>query len=60
MEWSNAQHVSTPTTMILPTTVGTLHSLNCFGHIIYAPQTSMYQNIAKLLTQPSIFMKENI
>ena len=33
--WSNTQHVSTPTTTILPTTMGTSHSLNCFDHIIY-------------------------
>ena len=51
--WSNAQHVSTPTTMILSSTAVTFHSLNCFGHMIYAPQTRMYQNIAKLLTHPN-------
>ena len=41
-------------TMIRQTTDGTDHDLNCFGHGIYAPQTSKYhQNIAKLLTYPS-------
>ena len=50
MEWSNAEHVSTLTTIILPTTVSTFYSLNCFSHVIYALQTSMYKNIAKLLT----------
>ena len=34
-EWSNAQHVSTPTTMILPKIAGTSHSLNCFSYMIY-------------------------
>ena len=48
-EWSNA-HVSAPSTTILPTTVSTFHSLNDFGHVIYTLYTSMYQNIAKLLT----------
>ena len=27
-----------------------------FGHVIYIPQTSTYQNIAKLLTHPIIFI----
>ena len=27
------------TTMILPTTMGTFHDLNCFGHMIYMTQT---------------------
>ena len=31
------------------TTVGTFHGLNKFGPVIDAPQTSPYQNIAKLL-----------
>ena len=32
----------------------TSHSLNCFSHVIFIPQTSMYyQNIAKLLTHSS-------
>ena len=56
-EWSNAQHVSTPITMILPTTVSTFHGLNCFGHVIYELQTSLYQNIVKLLTQPCIILQ---
>ena len=47
MKWSNAQCVNTPTTTILPTTAGTFHGLNCFGHVIYAPQTNTYPNIAK-------------
>ena len=55
MEYSNAQHVSTPTTMILPITAGLSYGLNCFGHMMYALQTkTYYQNIAKLLTHPSI------
>ena len=37
------------TTMILSTTVGTSHSLNCFGRVIYMPQSITYQNIAKFL-----------
>ena len=46
-EWSNA-HVNKPTT------AGTYHGLNCFDHVIYALQTSTYdQNIAKLLTHSS-------
>ena len=49
MEWSNAQCVNTPTTMILSTMVGIYFGLNYFSHIIYAPQINMYQNIAKLL-----------
>ena len=32
------------------------HRLNCFNHEIYMYQTSMYQNIAKLLTHPSTFI----
>ena len=32
----------------------TNHSLNCFDHMIYMPQTSSYQNITKLLTQKHI------
>ena len=44
-DWSNA-----PTITILPTTTGTYHGLNCFSHMIYMPQTSMYKNIAKSLT----------
>ena len=55
--WSNVQHVSTPTTTILPTTAGTFHSLNSFRHVIYTLQTNTYWNIAKLLTHPSILPK---
>ena len=39
-KWSNAQCVSTQTTMILPTKVGTFHGLKCFGHVIYVQQIS--------------------
>ena len=46
---SNAQHVSALSITILPTTVGTFHSLNCFGHGISTSQTNSYANIAKLL-----------
>ena len=31
----------------------TNHSLNCFSHVIEVLQISTYENIAKLLTQPS-------
>ena len=48
MGWSNEQHVNTPNTTILSTTVGNFHGLNCFVHMIYAPQTRIYQNIPKL------------
>ena len=37
---------------LLPTKVGTYHSLNWFGHIRYVLQTIMYKNIAKLITHP--------
>ena len=37
IEWNNAQHVSTPITIILPIPEGTFHSLNYFGHVIYTP-----------------------
>ena len=48
---SEAMHYvsAQPTTTILPSTAGTYHGLNCFGHVINTPQTSMYPNIAKLL-----------
>ena len=49
-------NVSAPTTTILPTTVSNFHSLNCFGYMIYIPQTSMHQNIAKSLTQTDIYL----
>ena len=39
-EWSNA-HVIAPTTMMLPTTAGTYHGLNCWSHVICTPN---YQN----------------
>ena len=32
--WSNAQHVSAPTTTILLTTAGTFHDFNYFSHMI--------------------------
>ena len=38
----------------VPTTMDTFHGLNCFSHVIYKLKTSTYQNIAKLLTHPSI------
>ena len=44
----NNMRVSTPTTTILLTITGTFYSLNWFCHMILAPQTSTYQNIAKL------------
>ena len=40
MEWNNAQPVSTLTTMIVITTSSTYHGLNCFSHVIYAPQST--------------------
>ena len=42
------------TAMILPIIVGSFHSWNCFGHVIHTLQASMYQNMTKLLTHPSI------
>ena len=54
-EWSFAC-VSSQTIMKLPTTVSTNHVLNYFGHMIYTLQSSLYQNIAKLLTYPSIYI----
>ena len=33
------------------------YSLNCFSYMIYLPQNSTYQNIAGLLTHPSIVSK---
>ena len=54
-EWCNAQRVSAPTTMILPTTEGTFNRCcNFFDHVIFSPQISTYQHRAKLLTHPSI------
>ena len=53
IEWCNTKKISAPITMIITTTVGTVHCLNCFSHIIYEPHILIYQNIAKLLTQPS-------
>ena len=38
------------------TTVSTLHVSNCFDCEMYAPQTSRYQNIAKLLTHPNKYL----
>ena len=54
MWWNNAQRVGALTTTILPITASTYHGSNNFGPVIYAPETSTYQNIAKLLTQPRI------
>ena len=56
IEWSNAQYISTLTTIILPSTAGNYHSLNCFTHMICMPQTSTYQNIAKSLTHDNMFI----
>ena len=50
----SVQHVSTLSTMILPTIAVTFHGLDCFNHLIYKLQTSTYQNIAKLLTHSNI------
>ena len=38
----HAQHVSKPISTILLITVGIFHGFNCFGHMIYGPQTSAY------------------
>ena len=51
------QHVNTPTVTILPTALGIYRSLNCFSHMIYVLQTSIYQNIVKLLTCPHNSLK---
>ena len=40
--------------MILAITEFTFQSFSCFSHMIYAWQTTMYKNAAKLLTHPSI------
>ena len=47
---SNEQRVSAPTSVILLTTAGNIHSLNCLSHVTYA---QMYQNVVKPLTHPS-------
>ena len=52
--------VSAPTTTILPTTACTHHGWNWFGHVIYVPQTSSYQNITKHLTNLSIITNIDI
>ena len=51
-DWA-VQRICSPATTILPTTARTYHSLNCFGHVIYVPQTSSDKNIVKLLTRPN-------
>ena len=43
-------YISSPTTTILPTTVGTFHGLNCFSLLIYILQNSTYLHIVKLWT----------
>ena len=48
-KFQNQTTMHTPITTILLTTVGTFHGLNCFGHVIYALLTSVYQNIEELL-----------
>ena len=50
MLWSNALRVSAPTTTILPNTKSALYSLNCFGHVIFAQQTS--PNFCKTFDSP--------
>ena len=37
--------------MIQLITLDTFHDLNCFGHMIYALQTSSYQNIDSYLIE---------
>ena len=32
------------------------HDLNCFGHMIYVLQTSMYWNIVEVLTDVSVII----
>ena len=44
----------------LETTVDTSQGLKYFSHVIYLPQTSTYQNIAKLLTWPHIKIGKKI
>ena len=56
----NVQHVTPPTTTILPTTAGIFHSLKCFSHLIYVLQTRIWQNITKLLTHFSIYHIVNV
>ena len=60
IERSNAQCINTPTISIVPTTAVFFHGLNCFGHMVYLQQTSMHQNMAKLLTHYSIYMLESV
>ena len=52
--------ISTPTTTILPITEGTFHGLNCFSYVIYVSQISIYQNIPKLSTHPSIYIIQSV
>ena len=47
--WSNAQCVSTLTTMILPITTGTFHALNCSGHVCLVGYVLWYINDCWLL-----------
>ena len=54
-DWSSTQHVSAPTITILPNMMATFHGLKHFDHVIYMPQTSTYENVAKLLTHPRIY-----
>ena len=42
--------------MILSTIVSSFHDFNYFDRIIYMPKTGTYQNIAKLLIHPSIYI----
>ena len=45
LTWSEAMHNMSVNklSLVLPTTVGTFRGLNCFGHIIYVPQTNTYK-----------------
>ena len=58
MKGNNAECVSAPTNTILPTTASTYHSLHSSRLVIYVQQTILYQNIAKLLTQRSIWEEQ--
>ena len=57
-EWSDAQRVNAPTTILL-TTVVISYGFNCFGHRVYTPQTCTYRNIVKLLIQSCTFTRES-
>ena len=48
--WSEVNH--NVSAYELPRNYSPLHSVNCFDHLVYAPQISTYQNIAKVLIYP--------